>query len=330
MNRPTGRLATVDYRPPQTPGEVRLSIVTPTWNRVADLIEQAERIGGQLSLNDRWIIVDDASAQVPDWRKDIVPKLKAVDQIMIAALAYAKGDTTGTVNRARSIACNLADLDTWIVELDDHDFLEDGALDTIRQVIHQGAVFIYADTMTVAGGERRRFKKPDYVPFLLRDRTCPCEGVRAYPAWLYHKVADTDGADGWNRTGTNSQAVTSACSFGWNCSVKVRASIMWPRSCLNVGRFLDRSPHASARDSRKWPRPSGRRRRKDGWNVPGRIERGHVAGCVCCHHGHHHHRKEAMKMKWFWILWVIAALLIAAWNHITDFILSFLVPVVGP
>ncbi len=167
-----------------------IDVVTPTCNRHKQLTAQAEKLGPQLRANDRWIIVDDASQTVPNWRTDIVTRLGNADQILIHCLTYVKGDDKSTVNRARSIGCNAARANAWIVEVDDHDLIEPGTLETIRGTICRGAVFIYGDFIATAEHTDRRqtMNKENYTPMMFRDQACQSEGIRAFPAWLYHVV----------------------------------------------------------------------------------------------------------------------------------------------
>lgn len=174
---------------PTVGSRVLLDVVTPTHNRHRELLEQAELLGPQLLPGDRWIVVDDASGQSFDVRR-LAACLPKLEQILFVALTYSRGDAIGTVNRARHVGCTLARNDAWIVELDDHDYIEPRALELVRAAIHDGAVFVYGDVLPedAHGQPGEIFRKPDYRPWLLRDETCPCEGVRAFPKTLYDQV----------------------------------------------------------------------------------------------------------------------------------------------
>jgi glycosyltransferase involved in cell wall biosynthesis len=184
-----GRLSGVDYQPPRAPGEVELDIITPTRDRVDEIREQANRIGGQMLPGDRWIVVDDCAGLSPV-AGELAACLPDVQQLFVARLSYYRGKQEGTVNRARHLGCSIARPTSWIVEVDDHDFLEPGALEAIRQAICAGAVFCYGDTHQFDhdGASHGIFRKPDYRPYLLRDELCPASGVRAFPEWLYRVV----------------------------------------------------------------------------------------------------------------------------------------------
>lgn len=185
MNPPQDNLASIDYRLPSHPGEVALDIVTPTFNRHCELIEQGKRIGPQMQPDDRWIIVDDASNEIPNWRTEILPSLESVGQLFVAGLTYAKGSRPRShVNRARDFGVRAARLNSWIVEIDDHDLIRPECLASIRETIVRGACFVYGDY--VLKGEETPIRKKDYEPFYFRERGNPAVGVRAYPAWLYH------------------------------------------------------------------------------------------------------------------------------------------------
>lgn len=190
LRMPT-KLRDFDYEPPLSPAECLLDVVTPSCNRQADLLQQAERIGLQLGDHDRWIVVDDASDQHPCEPRVLAAPLPTPGHLLYVALAYFKDGPYGsTLNRARHVACTLARPDAWIVEVDDHDRLSPDCLAFIREAIVSGATFVYGDVVHIApsGMELQPYIKPDYRQWLLRDEFSPCEGVRAYPKWLYDAV----------------------------------------------------------------------------------------------------------------------------------------------
>lgn len=181
-----GWLATTGYEPPTETHQVRLDVVTPTCDRPKELELQAARIGSQLNPHDRWIVVDDSSQTgFPLGRvfKAFGPNAEP----LFVTLSYRKGDAVGTVNRARHVGCTLARTGAWIVEVDDHDLLYNGALELIREAIVRGATMVYGDVLLTPGLDAagKIFAKPDYTPWLLRDGMCPCSGVRAFPKFLY-------------------------------------------------------------------------------------------------------------------------------------------------
>jgi hypothetical protein len=188
----TNSLKLIDYVPPTHPAEVNLDIVTPTCNRGKLLEAQAQLLGPQLTARDRWVIVDDASDPMKgcDWRNEVVPHVPSPDCLLIVSLTYVKHGKHH-VNRARSIGVDQARMNSWVVEIDDHDLIEPGALHHVREAICRGAIFIYGDAMVMAEGDpsrRLQNQKPDYEPWTFRDTANVAEGMRAYPAWLYHVV----------------------------------------------------------------------------------------------------------------------------------------------
>ncbi len=191
--RATGWLASVPYQPPAHPGLVNLDIVTVTYNRPNELLSQAKALAGQLTERDRWIIVDDASPtgmNVRALNQAMFGDGVGVGEPLFIPLVYRRGQQVGTINRARQIGCSAARPDAWIVEIDDHDIVVNDALDSVREAICAGAVFVYGDVVCTDGSGRVQnlFQKPDYIPWLLRDSLCPCEGVRAFPKWLFDAV----------------------------------------------------------------------------------------------------------------------------------------------
>lgn len=164
---------------------VAIDFVTPTCNREAELLQQGERLGQQIGPNDRWIVVNDAGPM----RDGVPAELGAMvgyDRLMFLGMSYKRGQGYGTINRARHAGCSLARPGAWIVELDDHDWIEPGAIDRVRRAIAAGAMFVYGDTLQCDDvGRIGPYAKEDYRPYLLRDSHCPCEGVRAFPQFLY-------------------------------------------------------------------------------------------------------------------------------------------------
>lgn len=183
-----GWLATVDYVPPPHPGAVALDVVTVTCNRPSDLMEQSRRLAGQLFPQDRWIVVDDASRDGAIDPRTLIEPLPHPEQFLGVALSFIRQFPRETVTRARHLAASLARPDAWIVEIDDHDWLERQALDAVRVAICRGATAIYGDVQLYAGMAAGPIEhKPDYAPDLFGDCN-PTSGLRAYPAWLYRAV----------------------------------------------------------------------------------------------------------------------------------------------
>lgn len=173
------------YQVPTSPAAVRLDVVTVTRDRPVDLMKQAELLAPQLGPNDRWLIANDAGT-MPERMPWDIGALIGEENLFFVGLNYKRTSPMGTVNRARHSICSLARPGAWIVELDDHDFIEPEALARVRDAICSGAMFVYGDTVPVdESGKRDPYKKETYRPWLLRDSHCPCEGVRAFPQFLY-------------------------------------------------------------------------------------------------------------------------------------------------
>lgn len=187
MPEPGGILRTVGYAPPGSPEECELDVVTVTRDRVPSMLRQAEALCPQFMPGDRWIVVDDASSASQISFGDLAARMPAPENFSGVALSYARNDRVDTVNFAREVGCRSARPGSWIVEIDDHDYVEPDALQAVRDAICRGAVFVYGDVQWCLEDGRlgRLFRKPDYRPYLLRDEMCPCEGVRAFPKWLF-------------------------------------------------------------------------------------------------------------------------------------------------
>lgn len=185
-------LTAIGYRVPESPSLVQLDIVTPTCNRPLELIRHARLLAAQLYRQDRLIVVDDASRHNHATVARDIARLLAFpgEQFLSVALSYCREGQAGTVNRARHAGCSLARPGAWIVEMDDHDLIAPKALEYIRHAVCRGAAFVYGDCEHISadGASLGVYEKPDYLPYLLRDCTCPGEGVRAFPKILYEAV----------------------------------------------------------------------------------------------------------------------------------------------
>lgn len=184
-------LAKYGYKVPAAASEVVLDVVTPTCNRAGELREQAGRLFAQLGARDRWIVVDDASDGGAVDPRMLTMFAADLRKLHLVGLTYWKGGPPGsTVNRARHVSCSLARPEAWIVEVDDHDWIEQGCLGLVREAICAGASLVYGDNrhMDRDGKEWGVYEKPDYTSWLLRDGLCPCEGVRAFPKLAYELV----------------------------------------------------------------------------------------------------------------------------------------------
>jgi hypothetical protein len=174
---------------PSSADDVCLDVVTPTYDRPAELLGLAKALRPQLRRNDRWIVVDDASPEPVGYsalEAALGPECPA--PLLYVPLSYRRIESAfGTVQYARHISVSCFRPHAWVVEIDDHDWPEADALDLVRAALCGGAAFVYGDVCWCDenGDDKRIFRKPDYTPYLLRDSLCPAEGVRAFPKWLY-------------------------------------------------------------------------------------------------------------------------------------------------
>lgn len=108
------------------------------------LYEQAVRLAPQMHPEDCWVVVVD---------NDVPPQGKLFDQIngMIGAerlhwvlLQYLRQSVpVACVNHARNVGGAMAPAGFDIVEVDDHDLLENDALEQIREAFDNGADYVY-------------------------------------------------------------------------------------------------------------------------------------------------------------------------------------------
>ncbi|MBU1173090.1 MAG: hypothetical protein KKD44_26300, partial [Proteobacteria bacterium] len=159
----------------------RICVVSASAGRPADIAEQVKRALAQLTPAERMVVVIDGGEQ---------PTLPADDRLTVAMLATSVG-----VNHAYRIANGFVPPGSVVVKVDDHDWLEDGALARIREAFTDTSVqFAYGDFVQV--DPRRTVRndeaghKPNYIPGSFRLR-CAARGLAAYRIWLYQA------AGGW-------------------------------------------------------------------------------------------------------------------------------------
>lgn len=180
------------------PAAPQLDIVTPTDGlRPFPLLEQGARLAAQMGPNDRWILVGDGcDVNLTQWRHEAEQRrfVYELGRRLLGVSLHCPGRSSSqpTLNQARHAGCSLARRNAWIVEVDDHDLIEPGCLEAIREYIGRGHLFLYGNCLQVdeLGNPlpTQSGTKPDYERWFLRDVGCPCEGVRAFPAWLYRVV----------------------------------------------------------------------------------------------------------------------------------------------
>lgn len=88
---------------------------------------------------------------------------------------------------ARNLGVSLSPPDALIVEVDDHDYVEPGAVDAVLDAFADRAVHaVYGDE--VRGQSRIVIEKPDYRPGLFRWERPYTTGLRAYRKSLWLRV----------------------------------------------------------------------------------------------------------------------------------------------
>lgn len=179
---------------------MNLAVTTPTRDRWQWLAMQAGRLLPQLGERDQWIIVADVDPFPADLGEQMVREFGS--RLTVVELSYARSHPPfGRVNRARNVAAAMAECGAAIVELDDHDLIEPGALDAIREAIDAGADYVFGDVRQQAlvdcpDGRTLIETWPDvhrgYVPGRLDECIVDGLGVRAISrlAW--------DAVGGWN------------------------------------------------------------------------------------------------------------------------------------
>jgi GT2 family glycosyltransferase len=173
-----------------------LWIVIPTRDRPRELAEQLSRLVVQArALKGRRVTIavsDDGS--VPAVRVPLSRHVKLI-----------RSDAPRGPNLARHAAIVQSPADAVIVEIDDHDLVEPGALGEIDRAFRDGAFVAYGDCLRVnSRGERAPSEpvlaKGAYRPWGFRDEGALHIGMRAYRRSLYDEVgayrdAETPGGD---------------------------------------------------------------------------------------------------------------------------------------
>jgi len=161
-----------------------LWVVIATRDRPSELAEQLARLERErASLRARRVEVvvsDDGSCPPVE-----IPRR--------SWLRLVRSETSRGPNMARDAGARLSPPDAVIVELDDHDLLEPGALAELDRAFRAGAFLAFGDCLRVnSRGDLAPvgpvFQKGKYVPWRLRDEGALHVGVRAYRRALYDEV----------------------------------------------------------------------------------------------------------------------------------------------
>ncbi len=155
--------------------------IIPTRERPALIGEQVRRIEHQMSDDDRLTVVIDGCPAT---------EIKQSGRVSVIRLADAVG-----VDRARQIGTAGACADAIIFEVDDHDLIQPGALDSIRKAMEiPSVVAAYSDVLDhvswMVDGERKDLtKRRDKDPSSrLADVGFLGYGCRIYRKWAYDAV----------------------------------------------------------------------------------------------------------------------------------------------
>jgi len=160
-------------------------VVVPTYNRVRRLGETLRSALTQTPAPDRIVVVDDGST---DGTRDFLEETAALHYDKVELRTHR--ENLG-VAAARGTGTDDLPAGAIVVELDDHDRHEPGALAAMVEAIRgRGRSFVYGDCLMIDEGGRafRTFRKPPYVPWQLRDCGCFVAGVRAYRKSLYDEA----------------------------------------------------------------------------------------------------------------------------------------------
>lgn len=143
--------------------DISLAIVTPTRRRWQWLAQQAQRIAPQLHDNDRWIVVID-NDQAPQELMDAIIEIVGPERLICCLLSYLRPEPpVGCVNVAHNAGASLAPSEHAIVEIDDHDLIEPGALDAVRTALADGADYVfgwYKQEALITGPRGQRYIEP--------------------------------------------------------------------------------------------------------------------------------------------------------------------------
>jgi len=159
--------------------------VIATRGRPVEVIEQVARLLCQLLPGERVIVVVDGDnlATIALSNRDLL------DQ---EGLSLVELSTRNGVNFARRIGNCHVPPHGIIVEVDDHDWIEEGCLAAIRKAYENPEVhFVYGDCVAVDPTRKarnvERGKKAAYNAGAFRARHCAW-GLRSFRSWLYHAV----------------------------------------------------------------------------------------------------------------------------------------------
>lgn len=142
---------------------MNLALITPTRNRWYWLTEQAKRIAAQLGQDDCWVIVIDQD-NVPPKVVEQLNELVGVERLYWALLCYARQNPpVARISYAHNVGVAMAPPGHAIVEVDDHDLLEPGALDAVREALDRGVDYVfgcYHQQAIIDGPGGRTFVEP--------------------------------------------------------------------------------------------------------------------------------------------------------------------------
>ena len=127
--------------------QARLSVITPTRRRWPDIEQQANVLLPQLtSPGDEWIIVVDRDEEGDSLYQRFWQQPTGTDKrIRSIWLSYESKNNVNCVNRARNLGSAVACQD-YLVEIDDHDFVADGAISLVREAFENlAADYVFGD-----------------------------------------------------------------------------------------------------------------------------------------------------------------------------------------
>jgi len=160
----------------------KFSVVIPTYNRADEITRQVSSIKDEVGrLGGKIVIVDDGSTD------ETAQRLGLFRGPFIHYLHFPENRG---VARVRKRGNDYVPKDHIVIELDDHDILEEGAVERILWEFRDPDVHVvYTDCklMGADGNVYQTWRKPDYEPGLYR-KNCFAAGVRAYRKKLYAAV----------------------------------------------------------------------------------------------------------------------------------------------
>lgn len=123
---------------------MNLAVITPTRRRWQALEEQAARLAPQLGPDDRWIIVIDQDHSPSGRLVEQFNQWIGAERLVWCLLCYLRPDPpVARVNHARNAGAALAPPGAHIVELDDHDLIENYALSEVRRAFDAGYDYVF-------------------------------------------------------------------------------------------------------------------------------------------------------------------------------------------